>query len=223
MPISGGRTNPLGPIDRRVALAASLVAVAALWLMSRAHYSALAPAAFTLDDAVRRIGTLLVAALFIERAVEVILTPWRAKTSALLELARDQADAASRAAHERALAEYRATSQRLAFWLASGMGTLVAVGGLRGLAWLVGEPTASPVAGLPAQRTFFRLIDVLLTGMVIGGGADGVHKIVLFVTDILEPTRSPAAQSPHSGSAAPASPPQRGTPPLQGHVYDPGA
>jgi len=103
------------------------------------------------------------------------------------------------------------------------MGTLVAIGGLRGLAWLVGEPTASPVAGLPAQRTFFRLIDVLLTGMVIGGGADGVHKIVLFVTDILEPTRSPAARSPYSGSAAPASPPKRGTPPLQGHVYDPGA
>jgi len=41
-----------------------------------------------------------------------------------------------------------------------------------------------------AQRTVFRVIDVVLTGAVLGGGADGMHKLVSVFTNFMDRTNA---------------------------------
>jgi hypothetical protein len=41
----------------------------------------------------------------------------------------------------------------------------------------------------PNQVAAFRLVDVLLTGGLIGGGSEGVHKITQVFSDFMDKTR----------------------------------
>ena len=176
--------------ERRVALATIVVSIGAIVIMSRAGYVPLVPAELGSGEITKRLALLLIAAAFIERAVEVILTPWRAKTAELLELGHDLAAATERAERELALAEYKLDTQRLAFWLSSGFGLVVGASGFRALEWFVEIPQASAASFGPTQAQLLSVLDVVLTGMVLAGGADGVHKIIALFTDFMDRTRA---------------------------------
>ncbi len=126
---------------------------------------------------------LVLVAAFVERATEVVMTGLRGGESDQLEADLDAATAAAQAAPspesaaavralQRRLLAFKSTSREVAFLLASGLGIGAALCGIRGLAGLLAPTQAQP----PSPS--FNLLDILLTGLVIGGGADGIHKMV---------------------------------------------
>ena len=54
------------------------------------------------------------------------------------------------------------------------------------------------------QQSWFRIVDVLITGALVGGGADGLHKIVSIFTDFADSTRGRVAGNAPSVAPAPA-------------------
>jgi hypothetical protein len=129
------------------------------------------------------LAPLVAISAFIERAVEVLLTTARNEESNRLQTVLDQSSQdptqTSRTDEARArLQAYKSQTQRLAFLLSVGLGVLAGLLGVRALSNLLAKD-AHPV---PA----FEILDIALTGLVIGGGADGIHKIVKAVTDYME-------------------------------------
>jgi hypothetical protein len=123
------------------------------------------------SEVVNQLSALTVVALFIERATELVLTPWRAPASRLLEMALDRASAET-------------------------------------------------------QAEYFGWLDIVFTGMVLSGGADGMHKLTSLMGDALETGRSRldpgAPAAPRPAATAPAPPPAPTSAPAA-HVHDPGA
>ncbi len=69
--------------------------------------------------------------------------------------------------------KYRMRTRSLSLWLGLFIGILVSAVGIRALHKLV--------ASLPAEGTVqayvFNIVDIVLTGCLIAGGSDGIHKI----------------------------------------------
>lgn len=141
------------------------------------------------------IAPLFLVSLFIERALEVFLTTWRGPeaaqhqlraTSARAAAAEAKAVAAAPLAEEETLVAYKATTQRIAFLSGVTIGVIVSALGVRALGLFV-DPAA--YRALPAiQREWFDAADVFLTGAVLGGGSDGLHKLISVFTDFLDQT-----------------------------------
>jgi len=145
-----------------------------------------------------KVGTLLttifVVAVFMERSQEVLLTAMRAYGSETLglEIRRVQRlvhigeknnkdDAVVDALQNQLEAlrlqrlNYRAHTRIIALRFGLLFGLLISVAGIRTLGILVDEQL---VSSLPVfQGVLFHGIDVLLTGGVIAGGSDGIHKM----------------------------------------------
>ena len=157
---------------------------------------------FTVDlsDITSKLTPLLLGAAFIERAVEVIITPWRDEGAAHLEARL--AAAPDDAGVTRAYTTYKARSRRLAYGLAMLLGLCASVAGLRGLGSFVD-------GALPSgrQADWLRAVDLLLTAAVLAGGADGVHRLASLITDGLDVTRAKVnASAPESRKALAAAP-----------------
>ena len=148
---------------------------------------------------------LFLISLFLERALEVFLASWRDHGRLDLEhaLAQAKADAAvaldaNKAAAQQAvlqaqavLDKYRAVTANYTFACAVGAGIIVAIAGARTLGPLLAD---NPIPG-PHQHSLMTVVDVLITGGLIGGGSAGVHKLVSVITDFLDSTRTKAAGS----------------------------
>jgi hypothetical protein len=130
---------------------------------------------------------LIVIALFIERAVEVFLTPWRSTKSLKISkkvkyekaiLEKQDPDSASQLSDtESQLLDFKGRTRTIAFLIALGLGMTISASGVRGLATLMNVKECSVI---------FRALDVLLTGALLAGGADGLHKIVAVFTSFME-------------------------------------
>jgi hypothetical protein len=143
---------------------------------------------FSVGEFTQEIAPLLLIALFIERTVEVMITPWRAGESKIRQLAVDAAKSQKQAveATQKHLAEWRSDTQKIAFAMGMSLGVLLAAVGLRALEIFV---DAAIFDQLPSvQQVTFGALDVLVTGAVLGGGADGLHKLVSVFTNFLETT-----------------------------------
>jgi hypothetical protein len=149
---------------------------------------------FTVQDVARLLTPLVLTALFIERALEVLLTPWRGKEADQLagkmEEAKklvEQGNAQFQQNLSQArvdLVAYKAETRQVAFLSALALGIVVSALGIRGL-----EPFFEPNAFgklPPAQHSLLRGVDVLLTGALLGGGADGLHKLVSVFTNYMD-------------------------------------
>lgn len=128
------------------------------------------------------LAPLVAVAAFIERTVEVVLTPTRGDTAGKLrhDLEKKKEAGADIADLQKQLRNYSLGTRRYAFLLAVGLGLVASMLGLRALENLVVTSPDDPLA--PAVRRF----DMLLTGLVVGGGADGIHKPVKAFTDYME-------------------------------------
>lgn len=147
------------------------------------------------------IAPLLLVSLFIERVLEVFLTTWRGPEAAKHELmarraARAVGEAPPQAAplpQEQSLVGYKATTQRIAFLSGIGLGVIVSALGVRALGLFV-DPAV--FRSLPRiQQQWFNGADVILTGAVLGGGSDGLHKLVSVFTNFLDATAQRAKGS----------------------------
>jgi hypothetical protein len=164
-------------------------------------------------------------ALFVERALEVLVTPWREKDAekinvqatvaqqeltAHLDRAKSAADvpAAAQALAEKLpslqqqvvttgqdLADYRSDTQRIAFIGSLAVGIVVSLIGFRALDFFVAGGAGSALANYPLQLKLFQAIDVVLTGALISGGADGIHQIITIFTNFADQTKKKQDQS----------------------------
>jgi hypothetical protein len=177
-------------------LLAGLVLFLPIWLTTEP----LAFRDFGTTDILQLLTGLFVVPLLLERSLEVFVTTWRGPGTAELDLkvskqrnelaeikkaaANDAfaAEALAQAEHERT--KYKSDTQRVALWTGLTFGLLVSGVGVRSLQTLVDGAALSTASH--AQVIGFHLIDVLLTGGLIAGGSEGIHKITQVFTNYME-------------------------------------
>ena len=146
------------------------------------------------------LASLFLVALIMERALDVVLTTTRAADGEEIdrEISRLTAEIADidklttaakktkqsqRDRDQKCLQESLETrsaqsdeTRRVAMWASLVIGVLVSAAGFRALATLL-DPAS--LQGLqPFQGATVQVIDVLLTGGLLAGGSDGIHKLM---------------------------------------------
>eukprot|EP00439_Symbiodinium_sp_Y106_P088492 s1_g1028.t1 len=97
---------------------------------------------------------------------------------------------------EQELSAYRSTTAREVFVLNVILGILAASLGVHTLHWLFdlpGADTAATASNL-GYIGYFRIVDILLTGALIGGGADGLHRILAIFTTAADAKKDASEQ-----------------------------
>jgi hypothetical protein len=151
---------------------------------------------FSAAEFLQRITPLFLISLFIERSIEVFLTAWRGPDAAIrshklkalrkavaqgkTELEEDLVKACVE--HERC----RSRMQRMAFAASVALGMVISAVGVRALGMFVDASAFGSLSKM--QQTSFNIVDVLLTGAVLGGGSDALHKFVTVFTNFMERT-----------------------------------
>jgi hypothetical protein len=143
---------------------------------------------------------LFLYALFVERAVEVFLTVWRGKESDGLALKVKQEgvkissqktpDRAEHGRLELQLAAYKATTRDIAFSASFILGILISLAGVRVLALFVDLASMDELSSF--QTAWFTVLDIFVTGALIGGGSDGMHKLVSMILALFDSTKARA-------------------------------
>jgi len=164
----------------------------------------------------RILGSLIVVSLFLERALDVYLTTGRASESEKMEdeiqrltqvitdlkafvplpPAKEQemnVAAAELKKVKEDKADYRAGTRNLALWLGLVFGLLISAVGLRTLQSLAESESLEALSKW--QLNSFRIVDVLLTGGLIAGGSEGIHKITEVYRSFMDRASERAKQS----------------------------
>lgn len=155
--------------------------------------------AFGLSEFMQVFTLLFFIALLFERSLEVFVGGWRIQSPAQMRqriaaIQKEDPEATPKACEERAHAAYSARTKTLAITLSMAFGLFVAAVGVRALEFFA-EPEM--LAGLTAiQATAFRLIDIVLTGGLIAGGAEAIHKITKVFSDFMDSSSSRARSAP---------------------------
>ncbi len=181
-------------------LAALMLLVAVLGMVTLKKLAIVQIAELTAGRVYDVLGTLLLLALLLERSLEVFVTAWRGPEADRLRLTVDNqirsvrnlevlpaAERTTRTneitaaqdrlhtAESREL-DYKAVTQRNTLGAAVVLGSLISAVGFRSLGRLVESESLASLS--PWQQTTFAVVDVMLTGSVIAGGSEGIHKII---------------------------------------------
>lgn len=154
---------------------------------------------FSSSEFAQQLTPLMLVALFIERGLEVFLKVWRGAKQAELDHNVEKAKTAAAAdaskqgevhSAEDVLRGYKSTTQGIALPAALVLGLLISTLGIRGLgAFLDWDAFAK----LPhSQQSWFTVMDVVLTGALLGGGSDFVHQFITTFTDLMDATSKKA-------------------------------
>jgi len=188
---------------------AMIMAVALLVYGATAPFDALSFQPVGGDDALSVLGRLVLIALFVERAMEVLVELWRGAEKnrkkheieriqkALDEVSinapgRNELEAELDIASED-LNDWRAVTTRIALWSGFLFGLLVSIAGVRGLEALFSTPDES------MQTTLFQGLDILLTAALISGGSEGIHKITNVYKTFMEASEKKIDAAARSG------------------------
>lgn len=148
------------------------------------------------------LGTFFVLALFVERTLEVFITAWRGKETVTREnelqaakeaLAKNAADSTlQQAVKDKSdwLVGYKCETQSIALRCGVVLGILIAAVGVRSFNTFVGQ-TAEPSAVAfwnNMQAGTFRVLDVLISGGIVGGGSEAIHKMMNVITGFFDAT-----------------------------------
>lgn len=136
-------------------------------------------------DLVQRLTPLFVIALFVERAIEVFVSPWRQNEEALIKAAQGSELGCLL---RQDLEAYKAGTKRIAFAAGVAMGIVVSAVGVRAFGLFVHPDQIAALTGLHAR--LFTTVDVVITGLAIGGGAEGIHKVVKVFTSFFDTVTS---------------------------------
>lgn len=180
---------------RYQALSLLFIVIAGFLLTALLHPGLMRFWPFSAAEFVQQITPLFLIALLIERSIEVVLTPWRAKESTVKSVAVEtvkkeiqkgtKEDKDLVPLHDDLVA-YKGTTQRIAFLMALALGIVVSTLGVR-LLGIFADPAA--FKALPsAQQNLFNGLDVILTGALLAGGSDGLHKFVSIFTNFADST-----------------------------------
>lgn len=148
---------------------------------------------------------LFVIALFLERAQEVFIITWRRlgrteiedkiklNSEHFQEVKKGEDPKKTEEARQALitaqadLSRYKEVTARIAFLIGLSAGILISIVGVRVLDPLINFNTTMATA---LQVSVFKFADIVVTGGLIGGGADGIHKLVSVITDFLDQTRA---------------------------------
>lgn len=134
------------------------------------------------ENVVGLLTGLVVIALFIERAVEVLLAPLRHTTCLIIKenVKSERAILPKEKASElldieRELMDFKGQTRRIASLMGLALGIAISASGVRGLASLLH-------LNMNECCSLFKALDVVLTGALLAGGADGLHRIAAVVS-----------------------------------------
>ncbi len=176
-----------------------VLAVAALW----GNFQAIPLNRIQSADVLQIIMTLFVIALFLERFMDVFLTTWRAPQSEQLaaeiqsvskDLEQNPVDSElirQKEEKQTALAEFKRTTRTISLWSGFILGMIVALVGIRALFPLIDARAFRSLSEV--QQSLFRLLDVLITGGMLAGGSDGIHKLAEVYRTFMESTKIKAS------------------------------
>lgn len=160
---------------------------------------------------------LLLIALFIERAVEVLITSWRSLKKGEIDAELEAARATNAPVEEinrleKSVREYCNETLRYAFLAATAMGLFVAICGVRVLEPLTDIELAAELwreqaVGYGLQGIGFRLVDIIITAGMLAGGANGIHKVLMLFLDFVDRTRERIPTRSDTNPANGSSPP----------------
>jgi len=137
--------------------------------------------------------------VLLERALDVFLTTWRAERSESLDLEIDTLSKQFERADKKKQAEllkkldkisqqkqrYRAQTRTIAMWTSLVIGVLISgFAGIRTLEHMVTDQSMAMLHGF--QLSIFKGFDIFLTGGLIAGGSDGIHKVMELLRQFLE-------------------------------------
>jgi hypothetical protein len=134
---------------------------------------------FTPAEFFQAMTPLLLVALFVERAMEILVKGLYGEGEEVLRHAAKNDPARE---PERLL--YKSRTRRFAFTGSVFVCIVISAIGLRALEMLIDPAVFKTLTD--TQRNVFQTIDVLLTGTLLAGGADGLHKIVTLFTNSLD-------------------------------------
>jgi hypothetical protein len=146
----------------------------------------------SIEDVVGTLAALALISAFLERAVEVFVAAWRVGELQQLEirlqrLRADKAGCADVKALRLQINQFRHETRMYSLAVSVVLGILVSLAGVRALAAVV---EAGPIEQWYWHNGFFSVLDVLITGALLGGGADAIHKVVSTFTTFMEATKS---------------------------------
>ena len=152
-----------------------------------------------LQDLSGLLAPLAFASAVIERAVEILVSPWRDSEASKLDKAvaaikarpadpaANTQNAADLKAASDAIDEYRGDTQRYAFAISLTLSVLVSMAGVRALGPFADVGKLNDVRfTTQAQHLFFLCVDVALSAGLLAGGADGIHSLVNAATSFFE-------------------------------------
>lgn len=173
------------------------------------------------------LAVAVILSLFLERSLEVFVGVWRDPGQISIDAhwsfeeqrqkqATERQDPKEYAAATDELrklnlqrADYRIGTQKFAMRAGFAAGLLVSVAGLRCLEGLVELPQGTTHSA-ELQRFLFQLVDVLLTGGLIAGGSEGLHKLSQIYSTFVDttnkrlregtPAPQPSQPAPSSGT-----------------------
>ncbi len=159
------------------------------------------------DEVYKMIIPLMFFALITERSLEIFITAWREPAAADLQNRNDdikkkikwletketlksiddknaavRAELENSSGLEKEITVYRSKTQRIALITGLVCGIIISAIGVR-----VFEPL---MVSIPAgsQGEAFHWVDIILTGGLIGGGSEGIHKVTTLFADFLDKT-----------------------------------
>jgi hypothetical protein len=195
-------------MNMKIHLPVALAGMCAMVVLATyAAYSSWRGLDYSIDPTqlVSKMSPLLLASAFIERAVEVLVSPWRDTEASKRQAALDQAKAAVlpdpnaiKAASD-SLDEYRGQTQHYAQLISLLLGSLAAMSGVRAL-WPLLSATQISAAGTLAnvsgrQQFVYHVLDVVLSAAMLAGGADGIHSLTSALTSYLDATGEQARKN----------------------------
>ncbi len=156
---------------------------------------------FGAGDVTKLLTTFFVLSLFVERTLEVFITAWRGGETVKREnelQAVKQApvqDPADTTLQEKIkdktdwLTGYKCETQAIALRSGLVLGILIAAVGVRSFNIFVVEAQPNLTTFWDkAQAGTFHVLDVLISGGIIGGGSDAIHKLMNIITEFLDAT-----------------------------------
>jgi len=175
-----------------------------LWVSNYWGFTAIT---FKVDQSnlVSYLAPLLVTSALIERAVEVVISPWRDKdadhktnkvaaaTVAVTATAGDPAALQLLADTKCDLTEYTGKTRQYAYAIALALSVVAVVAGIRTLWPMLPVDVVTGQSKFPGdagQRYFFNLFDQALTALLLAGGAAGLHAPINGITSFFEKAAS---------------------------------
>ncbi len=153
-------------------------------------------------DVTKLLATFFVLALFVERTLEVFITAWRgAETVKRADELQTEKQALERTPANATLQQsvknktewsvgYKCETQAIALRAALVLGILIAAVGIRSFDIFVAPLTATheDTFWFKMQAGTFNVVDVLVSGGIIGGGSDAIHKLMNIITEFFDAT-----------------------------------